>query len=205
MHINVHVALGIIIATIAGQFIDLTFWYFGFIVFFSIFPDFDIIFKKFAFEKNHRNLFPHSIYIPSFMLIIGIILNNIIMIFCAIGYFIHLFADTFDWGLDLFFSKKTVGLSLLLTLDERINLPTILEKYPIPQFFFIHRYYHTLWVILTEILVFGAMMILLLGFEPLFWYFIFIYLAAVLVHFVEYNEIKHQHNGGEKRIPLIPH
>lgn len=205
MHINVHVGLGIILATIAGQFIDLTFWSFGFIIFFSIFPDFDIVFKKYAFEKNHRNLFTHSIYLALIMLIFGLIFNSELVLFGGIGYIIHLITDTFDWGCDLFYQKKNFGLSLLLSNEERENLLSILENYKIHQFFFIERYYHSNWVIVTEIIIFLTMSYLIFFIVAQFWYFIFLYFIALTVHFIEYFEVKHQNGGGQQRFRLIPH
>jgi hypothetical protein len=181
MHINVHIAVGVIITSFLHYFFNFSLLEFVLIVFFSFFCDFDIFFSKYAKDHNHRLLITHSIIPSILIIIIGYIFSWPALIIGGFSYFIHIFIDTLDWGTNfIYFQKKQVGLKLLISKEEVNNLSKYLAEYKVPASFFDEKYYKNKVCIGVEIIVFVIMMIfvIIFAFEYMFMillYFIFLY------------------------------
>lgn len=200
MHLNVHVAVGIIIASITTLFISLNFWTFGCIVLCAFITDFDILIRNRAKDGNHRNLFTHSIYPAMIIVGVGLILRQPWLMIAGVVYLVHLLMDTFDWGVNLFYTGRTVGSQLLIHPEEKENFQQLLNQLPIKSYFFAHRYYTTRWVQISESFCFLGMIALMIWLTPSFWYFGWIYVLTLSLHLVEYQELKNRINGKNKRI-----
>ena len=206
MHINVHFGIGLIIASVTHYFIQLNFFTFSFIVLCGFISDFDIIFKKYAKDHNHRLLISHSIYPSLIIIIIGIILNEIWVLMGGIAYFCHILIDLIDWGTNFFYNKKMFGLRILLSPEERNDLSHIInDKSPNRQLFFVHRYYSSKVMIFLEIIIGISTFIAVFVFAINYWYFIFGYLFFFGFHLSEYIGLKNRKMGKKTRIPLIKH
>lgn len=190
MHINVHYAIGVIIASISHFFLKINLFEFFMIIFCSFIIDFDVFFSKYAKDHNHRNLITHSIWPGSVLLIFGIIFLNLLLMLCGITLLIHVFSDTFDWGTNLFYTGKTIGLKLLITSEEMKNMDEILSKYKVAHSFFVFRYYNNKFCIILEILVFILMILLNIFLASEFWYFFIIYFFFLSMHMYEYKKLK---------------
>ena len=207
MHINVHFGIGLIIASVTHYFIQLNFLTFSFIVLCGFISDFDIIFKKYAKDHNHRMLITHSVYISLIIIIIGIIFNEIWVLMGGIAYFFHILIDLIDWGTNFFYNKKMLGLRILLTPEERIDLSHVIndESSINRLFFFVQRYYLSKLMIFLEIIIGISMFIALFVFAINYWYFLFGYIFFFAFHFLEYIELKNRKMGKKTGIPLIRH
>jgi len=210
MHINVHFGIGLIIASVTHYFIPLNFFTFSFIVLCGFISDFDIIFKKYAKDNNHRLLITHSIY-PSLIIIIigiiiGIIFNYIWLLMGGIAYFCHILIDLIDWGTNFFFfNKKMFGIRILLSPEERIDLSHVINDKENRQFFFVQRYYSSKLMIFLEIIIGISTFIGVFVFSIKYWYFLFGYIFFFAFHFSEYIELKNRKMGKKTRIPIIKH
>ena len=205
MHINVHFGIGLIIASVTHYFIQLNFFTFSFIVLCGFISDFDIILKKLAKDHNHRALFTHSIYPSLIIIIIGIISNEIWVLMGGIAYFCHIIIDLLDWGTCFFYNNKMIGLRLLLTPEERVDLSHVINDKENRQFFFVQRYYSSKLMIFLEIIIGISMLIALFAFAINYWYFLFGYIFFFAFHFSEYIELRNRKLGKKTRIPLIKH
>ncbi len=205
MHINVHFGIGLIFASVTHYFIQLNFFTFSFIVLCGFISDFDIIFKKYAKDHNHRMLITHSIYISLIIIIIGLILNEIWVLMGGIAYFCHILIDLIDWGTNFFYNKKMFGLRILLSPEERVDLSHIINDKENRQFFFVQRYYSSKLMIFLEIIIGISMFIALFVFAINYWYFLFGYIFFFAFHFSEYIGLKNRKVGKKTRIPLIKH
>ncbi|MHA1718491.1 MAG: hypothetical protein ACTSWX_12975 [Promethearchaeota archaeon] len=205
MHINVHFAMGIIIASIANFFIQLNIFTFSFIVLCGFISDFDIFFKKHAKDYNHRMLITHSIYISILIIIIGMIINQIWVILGGVAYFVHISIDLLDWGTNFFYNNKIFGLRLLLNHEERNDLSHVLNDKENRQFFFVQRYYSSKLMIFLEIIIGISMFIALFTFAINYWYFLFGYILFFVFHFTEYTELRNRKMGKKRGIPIIKH
>ncbi len=206
MHINVHFGIGLIIASITNYFTQLNIFTFSFIVLCGFISDFDIIFKKYAKDHNHRMLITHSIYPSLIIIIIGIIFSELWVIMGGIAYFCHIMIDLIDWGTNFFFNKKMFGLRILLTPEERIDLSHVInDKSPNRQLFFVQRYYHSKLIIFLEIIIGISMFIALFVFSINYWYFLFGYIFFFAFHLSEYIGLKNRKMGKKTKIPLMKH
>lgn len=203
MHMNVHFAVGIIIASITTYFIPTTnIFEYLFIVLCSIGPDFDFILAKFTKEKNHRNFFTHTIYPSLIILVIGIIISNIFgfnyIWIGGLAYISHIGLDCLDWGVKIFYTKNTFGLFLLITQDEK-NLHSDLEKFITSEgkedaFFFIDRYYRNILVLTIDIFLSILGFALMFLFSPQFWYVFFGYFLCLEFHLYQKRKAKKERN-----------
>ena len=209
MHINVHLAFGVIVASITNYFMPLNIFTFSFIVLCGFISDFDIIFKKYAKDHNHRMLITHSIYISLIIIIIGIIIgiifDEIWVLMGGIAYFCHILIDLIDWGTNFWFNSKMFGLRILLSPEERIDLSHVIEDKKYRQFFFVQRYYSSKLMIFLEIVIGISMFIALFALAINYWYFILGYIFFFAFHFSEYIGLKNRKMGKKTRIPLIKH
>jgi hypothetical protein len=203
MHTTVHVALGIIIASISSFFFQMNFWTFSVIAICGFAPDFDIVFSKKARDWNHRNLITHSIYMPSIILGIGIIFSISWIIIAAISYISHLSMDLIDWGTDLFHTNKTVGIAFLLKPLSENHTQEEIKTNPHAKWFFLELYFGSKGLKFYETLLCIIMVLMLFIFSPIYWYFIVLYIAAFIFHLVEYLEFKHLSQGGKPRISFF--
>ena len=194
MHINIHYAIGIIIASIKHLFFQFTLFEFFVIVLSAFIIDFDVIFSKYGKDHNHRNLITHSIWPSGLVLILGIILFNLVLTICGITLIIHILIDTFDWGTNFFYSGKTLGLKLLISPEEEKNMKEILSKYKIAHSYFAFKYYNNRGCKIVEILVCILMLVTNLIFASEFWYFLFFYFIFLGFHLYGYKKLKEIEN-----------
>ncbi len=197
--------MGIIIASLTNYFIPLNIFTFSFIILCGFLLDFDIIFKKYAKDHNHRMLISHSIYPSLIIIIIGIILNEIWVLMGGIAYFCHILIDLIDWGTNFWFNNKMFGLRILLTPEERVDLSHVINDKENRQFFFVQRYYSSKLMIFLEIIVGISMFIALFVFAINYWYFLFGYIFFFAFHLSEYIGLKNRKMGKKTRIPLVKH
>ncbi|MFX0035758.1 MAG: hypothetical protein ACFE9I_08975 [Candidatus Hermodarchaeota archaeon] len=183
MHINTHIAIGLILTSLLDYLFELTMLEFILIVFLSFICDFDVFFSKYAKDHNHRLLISHSIIPSLIIIIIGLALNWTALFFGGINYSIHIFIDTFDWGTNVFyFQNKQIGFKFLITKDEFENLPRYLDKYKTPASFFDEKYYNNKICLLFEILFFLLMIFTLLIFAIQYLFMIFLYFIGLYFH-----------------------
>lgn len=196
MHINCHYALGLVIASIFHHFFSFTLIEFSFIVLCSFIMDFDIFFSKYAKDHNHRMLITHSILPGIILIIIGMILSGIFMIIGGMAYCMHSLIDTFDWGTNFTgFSKKPLGLKLLISKEELDNLEEILAGYKINKSFFDMRYYSKRGILITEVIL-AVLMILTVSFLALeYVWMILLYIPFLLFHLLGYSHLKKVENN----------
>ncbi|MHA1821637.1 MAG: metal-dependent hydrolase [Promethearchaeota archaeon] len=150
MHANVHYAVGVIFASITNIFIPLNMFWYAFIVGSSFAVDFDFLLRRFTNEDNHRKFITHTLIFPLIMLVIGVIIALIyhfqIIWIGGLAYLSHIFLDTIDWGVSLFYRGKEYGFYKLITKEEAAeynkNYELIIAnlKSEDPHFF-INRYY----------------------------------------------------------------
>ncbi len=190
MHVTFHYALGVVIAGIASQFFFLTPIYFGIIVLAACLPDIDILFKKYAPDNNHRQLFTHSLYPGIIISAFGIIFGEKVIILFGIAYISHIFIDLFDWGTNFLFTGKTYGPRLLLKKSEHDSVMNLLKNEKIPKWFFVRRYYSARYILLLEIAGLLSMSVILVFMARKYWYFSFGYLFALSFHTREYYLIQ---------------
>ncbi|MFX1419010.1 MAG: hypothetical protein ACFE9N_08840 [Promethearchaeota archaeon] len=183
MHINVHVAIGVIITSFLHFFFNFTILDFILIVLFSFICDFDVFLSKYAKDHNHRLLITHSI-IPSILtIVVGYILNWPALIFGGFSYFLHIIIDTLDWGTNIFyFQKKQIGFKLLISKEEFENLPVYLAKYKNPSSFFDEKYYSNKICLVIEIVLFIIMIIFNILFAPQYIYILLLYFLGLYFH-----------------------
>lgn len=195
MHINVHIAIGIIITSIVHYFFHLNVIEYLFILLLSFICDFDVLFVKLTKNQNHRLFLTHSL-IPSLILIvIGSIImlfyNYIVIILGGASYLIHILIDTFDWGTNLFyFPKKQNGFKLLMSVEEIENLPNYLSQYKHPASYFDLKYYNNNICLLIEITLFCSMLIIVFIFALEYFYFISLYFLGLGFHLSRHYQLK---------------
>lgn len=191
MHINSHLAVGVIFTSLLHYFLDFTFLEFVIIVSFSFICDFDVFFSKYAKDNNHRLLISHSI-IPSIIIIIfGYILNWSALVFGGLSYVIHIILDTIDWGTNFFyFQKIQIGFKLLISKEEYENLPKYLARYKNPGSFFDEKYYNTKVCLAIEIILFILMIIFILIFAVQYLFMIVLYFLGLYFHLHRHFTLK---------------
>ncbi|TFG06053.1 MAG: hypothetical protein EU539_08685 [Promethearchaeota archaeon] len=196
MHINSHFAIGVIIASISHHYFNFNLIEFLLIVISSFICDLDVFFSKRAKDNNHRNLFTHSI-IPSIVIIvIGLIINWPALIFSGVAYFVHVFADIFDWGTNLFyFPKKTIGPRLFLSKEEEENLEEHLAQFKSPASFFDFKYYTNKIALSIELSLFILMMISIVLLAFIYFWIFLIYFPLLYFHLSRHFHLKKLENS----------
>lgn len=106
MFTTAHVSIAIILGRLSSAYVTsprlLLFLIFG-----SVIPDIDII-----YSRCHRFLITHNPILYLSILPFGIFVPE--LLFAAVGALLHLFIDSFDWGINVKpLTKKVVGLGLL--------------------------------------------------------------------------------------------
>lgn len=200
MHINVHIAIGIIITSILHYFFNLNVIEFIFIFFLSFVCDFDILFVKLAKNQNHRLYLTHSLIPSMVLIIIGIIVmifyNYNLIILGGLSYLLHILIDTFDWGTNLFyFPKKQNGFKLLMSVEEIENLQSYLSKYKHPASFFDLKYYNNHVCLIIEIILFISMLLIVFTFALEYFYFISFYFLGLGFHLSRHYQLKKSEKG----------
>ena len=191
MHINGHFAVGIIIASILNYYLMFNLYEFLLIVFFSFICDFDVLFTKFAKDNNHRMLITHSIIPGIVIIVLGVTFNWVALIISGISYSIHIIIDTFDWGTNFFyFTKKQVGLKLLISEEEFNHISQYLAKYKNPQSFFDKKYYGNLICLLTEVLIFIGMITFIIIFALNYFIIVIFYPFFLTFHLIRHFNLK---------------
>ncbi len=213
MHANLHYAMGIIIASLYPFFFSmrLDLIQYMFIVFCAFGVDFDILFRKFAEDNNHRNLPTHTIYPALIIIILGFILSPIIgpvtgyyvVVAGGFAYLSHIILDLVDWGLYLFGFKKMFGLYILLTQDEKNIvggnvLLFIKAEFKKNKFFFIERYYSNPIIIGLEIVIGCLGAIFLFAFSSEFGILYVGYLVFLEFHLYEKKKASEYSNKMKK-------
>ncbi len=178
MHTNVHFAVGILFASIAHRIFSLNIWYFLIITISAAIADFDLVASKIALNNDHRNFFTHSLYPVLILIIIGVpigfIWNIHVVCISGIGYASHIFLDCIDWKTRLFFGKKQYGWAFLITEDEK-NLGKTRTQLQIESkmdftSFSVHRYFHSMGMLVLGITLAVLSFLLLFLFASEFWY-----------------------------------
>ncbi|MHA1888718.1 MAG: hypothetical protein DRO88_03985 [Promethearchaeia archaeon] len=205
MHLSFHYGFGIIFASLMTIFMPLTWWQYGLITFFSVLPDFDILYLLKSTQKNHRMFFTHSLYLSLIILIVGLIFGKIWIICCGIVLFLHVFVDLFDWGTNFFFNGRIVGPRLLLTKDEYDRVPELMKKEVDHKWFFVKRYFYNRGCQLAEIIIGVLTLLLLFLLTPEYWYFIFGYILTMGYHLFEFLELRYRNKYKRSRFRLVNH
>lgn len=205
MHLSFHYAIGVIFASIYSLIFPTEGWQFGLITIFSVIPDFDIIYLMFTKEKNHRMFFTHSVYFSLIFLVLGVILMKWWLIFCGIGALVHVFIDLMDWGTNFLFTKRLFGPRLLLAKDEWDKVPELMAKEFDPKWFFVLRYFKSIFFQTFEIIAGVSVIILFIFIVPEYWYFIFGYILTLGYHLFEYFELRYRSIHQKTRFSLIKH
>lgn len=191
MHINVHIAIGVITTSFLHYFFNFTVLEFVLIVIFSFICDFDIFLSKYAKDNNHRLLITHSIFPSIVVIIIGYILNWSALIISGFSYSFHIFIDTLDWGTNIFyFQKKQIGFKLLISKEEFENLPKYLAKYKVPASFFDEKYYNNKICLGVEIILFILMIIFIVLFAPQYIILVLLYFIGLYFHLQRHFTLK---------------
>ena len=191
MHINTHIAVGVIFASLLHYFFNFTLLEFILIVFLSFICDFDVFFSKYAKEHNHRLLISHSIIPSAILIIIGFGLNWTTLLLGGINYFIHIIIDTLDWGTNVFyFQNKQIGFKFLISKEEFENLPKYLAKYKTPASFFDEKYYNNKLCLVIELLCFILMIFFLLLFAIQYLFLILLYFTGLYFHLHRHFTLK---------------
>jgi len=191
MHINTHIAVGVIFASLLHYFFNFTLLEFILIVFLSFICDFDVFFSKYAKEHNHRLLISHSIIPSAILIIIGFGLNWTTLLLGGINYFIHIIIDTLDWGTNVFyFQNKQIGFKFLISKEEFENLPKYLAKYKAPASFFDEKYYNNKLCLVIELLCFILMIFFLLLFAIQYLFLILLYFIGLYFHLHRHFTLK---------------
>ncbi len=191
IHLNVHFAIGVILASIFHYYFNFNLLEFSSIILCSFIMDFDFLLSQYAKDRNHRMLITHSIYPGMILMVFGIILQLVVLIFCGIAYIIHVIVDAFDWGTNLFgIHEKPFGPKLLVSKEEFKNMKEVLEKYKVKKSFFDFRYYSNRSILTIEILLATFMMIFIIinAFEYVF--ISLIYIPFLLFHLLGYFHLK---------------
>ncbi|MCF2141524.1 MAG: hypothetical protein K9W44_15830 [Candidatus Lokiarchaeota archaeon] len=205
MHLSFHYAIGIIFTSLISLFVPLVWWQYGVIVFFSVISDFDIVYLIWSSQKNHRMFFTHSIYFSILVLLIGFAFAKFWIIACGIVAILHVGADLFDWGTNLFFSGHIIGPRLLLARDELDRVPELMAQEVDHKWFFVKRYFNSFWCQFAEILAGVSMILSITLITPDFWYFIFGYILALGYHLFEFFELRYRSIHNRARFQLVNH
>ncbi|MFX1303654.1 MAG: hypothetical protein ACFFBV_03845 [Promethearchaeota archaeon] len=191
MHINSHLAVGVIFTSLLHHFLNFTLLEFILIVCFSFICDFDVFFSKYAKDNNHRLLISHSIIPSIIIIIIGYILNWPALVIGGFSYAIHIIIDTIDWGTNFFyFQKKQIGFKLLISKEEIENLPKYLAKYKNPAAFFDEKYYNNKICLAIEIILFILMVLFITIYALQFTFLILLYFLGLYFHLHRHFSLK---------------
>jgi len=191
IHINTHIAFGLIIASIYHALFEINLYQFMLIVLFAFIADLDIFFLKYTNEENHRMLISHSIFPCIFFFTIGFIFNSIVIIACGVAYLSHILLDTIDWGTNLFyFQKKTIGFMFLISKEEIENLKDYLSNYKVTRSFFDFRYYDSKLMQSLEIFLFIVMFFFMIFFALEYILMIILYFIGLSIHLYTHYHLK---------------
>lgn len=188
MHLNVHYAFGIIVASITSYFLpNTTIFEFLIIICGSFLVDFDFLLIRFMKENNHRRYFTHTIYPSLVIILIAILINNMVIMIAGFCYVCHILLDLLDWGVRLFYTDKNYGLFLLLSSDERKLNSDDLKKFIIDQekeneYFFETRYYNNKIISSIDIVISILGFFLLFTFKSNYWFVFFGFIIALGYH-----------------------
>ncbi len=140
MHINSHYLLGMIVGITAYYYFQYPFIIILLIVGAAVAQDGDFLLSKWAPLNNHRRLFTHSIWPTVLLFLIGILMNVSWIIFATISVFTHVLVDMLDWGLNLWYNGKLIGIAILLPQKDtnQLDLPSM--GYYYRKFFFTDTY-----------------------------------------------------------------
>ena len=188
MHINTHVALGIILSLIYSYFISQIFINVIAIFSMSFLIDFDFLFSKYAKNRNHRVLPTHGIIIYLILLPFGVFFP--IFSFLGLAGLIHILIDCLDWGVGIFspFSKKIYFGILPKPSKEIINDDSLRRR----QCWFISTYYKSKILMFVDILIIGISIILLFLINVWYWWYYLIYSFFLALHITSYFRCKKQ-------------
>lgn len=129
MHVNTHVAIGVLITTISTLILPLTNLEFFVALGGSFIQDFDILFSKYAPDENHRLLFTHSIWLGVITILIGWYLSLYWVIIAGINSVCHVLIDSIDWGVAILGEKTLYG-PRILRRENNLTAKEIKARYP---------------------------------------------------------------------------
>lgn len=141
MQVNSHFALGMIVGLISYHFFKFPLMITLIIIGAAAIQDLDFLFSKYAKNNNHRYFFTHSIWPTVIVVSIGLILGEAWIIITGISIFTHIFVDMMDWGLNLFYNGKIIGLGLLNPELKGKTIDYEAEGIYYKQFYFTKKYF----------------------------------------------------------------
>jgi len=186
LHINTHIALGIIITLLYSYLLN-PIYIEVFIVFcFSFLIDFDFILSKYAKNRNHRVLPTHGIMIYLFLIPFGFLLP--IFFFLSVAGVVHVFIDCIDWGTAILspFSKK-IYFGILPKPPENIISEKSLNK---RQCWFTLTYYKSKILMSIEIIIFIISIISIILINLFYWWFLIFYFLFLFIHLFSFYKCK---------------
>jgi len=198
MHINTHVAIGIILSLLYYKFID-NFLFNTILIFCICFLiDFDFMLSKYVKTKNHRILPTHGLFIYFLFILIFYIISLFgfyipIILFIGIAGISHVLIDCIDWGIGLLspFSNKIFFGILPKPPESIINEQSLRKR----QCWFTTTYYKSKLLLIIDIIIFIISIISLIYLNILFWWYYLIYFFFLTIHLLEYYKcIKYKQN-----------
>ena len=190
LHINTHIATGIILSMFYSFFINNDILSIIIICCFSFLIDFDFIFSKYAKNRNHRILPTHGITLYLIILPFGIF--NSIFYFVGLAGIFHVLMDCIDWGVGLFspISKKIYFGILPKPPENIINEESIRKR----QCWFTLTYYNSKILLIVEVLVLILSIFLVIYVNFSFWWFYILYSLFLMVHLYSFYRCKKAKN-----------
>ena len=197
---NVHAAVGIIIAMIFSSYLsDFEILY---IIGVLVIIDFDYLLSRFAKNHNHRRLPTHTFFLYGIFILFGVLffifkiyifdfidLWRYIVLFGICG-FIHVGMDSFDWGIMLFYpySQNLIGgiLKIPNTKNEQNN--------NVPLCYFIKTYYRSNIIKISEV-IFGILAFISIVFINFnYYYILLLYFGTLTFHMIQFFKCKKEKN-----------
>ncbi len=156
VHINTHVAFGVIITAVISLIVPLTALDFLLALCGSFAQDFDFLFSKYAKDENHRLLPTHSIWPGVGAITIGIVLVAPWVVVAGINSLFHVFIDSIDWGVTIVGQQKLSGFKILLR-SKNLTLEEIKKQYPKVHCYFTIQWYRNRLMQVLEVVSFVGM------------------------------------------------
>ncbi|TFF90623.1 MAG: hypothetical protein EU548_02050 [Promethearchaeota archaeon] len=188
MHINTHVAVGIIFSLLYSYFINPIFIQVISIFFFSFMIDFDFIFSKYAVNRNHRVLPTHGIILYLIIFFFGFL--HQVFFFLGLAGISHIFIDSIDWGVGILspFSKKIYFGHLPKPPKEVIDENELRNK----QCWFTLTYYNSKLLIIIDIIITVSAVITIIFIDMSYLWYILIYVFFLVIHLYSFYKCKKQ-------------
>ncbi|MBD3229254.1 MAG: hypothetical protein GF329_13810 [Candidatus Lokiarchaeota archaeon] len=188
MHINTHVAIGIILSLLYYYFIYPIFIQVISIFFFSFIIDFDFLFSRYAVNRNHRVLPTHGIILYIILFLFGFL--HPLFFFLGFAGISHVLIDSIDWGVGILspFTKKIYFGYLPRPPEEVIDENRLRNK----QCWFTLTYYNSKLLIIIDIIITTLAIIAIFLINISYWWYLLVYSFFLFVHLYSYYQCKKQ-------------